>query len=84
MEEKNIREHFLEDFCEEIEDSNKYLDLSEEAEEAGMHGTAIALQMIAHEEMTHARFLRNELEHMHALPIEKHEKWEKLLKRFHK
>lgn len=78
---KHIVHELAEQFCEEIEDANKYLDLAAEADEDGMRGTAKALRMIAREEMTHAKFLRDDLRIMHHFDTEKEEKWEKLLSR---
>lgn len=81
MEEKSFMHKISERFCEEIEDANTYLNLADEATAASMPWTSKALRMIAHEEMTHARYLRDRLEEVGALHAEKEEKWDCLLKR---
>ena len=81
MEDKTLANHLQEQYCEEIEDANKYLDLAEKAEHDGWHLTARGLEMIAHEEMSHASFLRERLLEWGEYHIEKDEKWHHLLHR---
>ena len=81
MEDKTLAHRLREQFCEEIEDANEYLDLAEEAERDGWHLTANGLEMIAHEEMTHANFLRERLMEWGEYHAEKDEKWHHLLQR---
>ena len=81
MEDKTLTHRLREQFCEEIEDAHKYLDLAEEAERDGWHLTANGLEMIAHEEMTHASFLRERLKEWGEYHEEKDEKWHHLLHR---
>ena len=82
MEEKKHWKHELsEQFEEEIEDANKYLDLAEEAEEDKCYITANSLELIAHEEYSHAHFLRGRLEEWGMFTHEDKELWEKLERR---
>lgn len=55
------KEKLLEDFKDELEDSRKYAEMSDEADMSGCHHTAIGLWEMARDEYSHARFLRREL-----------------------
>ena len=79
MDEKHWKHKIQEQFCEEIEDAHEYLELAEEAEEDGCYQTAHGLELIAHEEMSHANFLREKLIELGMYHHEKDEKWHHLL-----
>jgi rubrerythrin len=81
MEDKSLTLRLREQFCEEIEDAHEYLDLAEEAERDGWHLTARGFKMIAHEEMSHANFLRERLLEWGEYPDGKDDKWHHLLHR---
>lgn len=79
---KEWKHKLLHDYYEEIDDANKYLKIAEEAEADMCYMTANALEMIAHEEMTHARYLRDKLDDWHIPHGEKESEWEALEKHF--
>ena len=55
------KEKLYDDFEDEVEDAEKYAEMSDEADMTGCHHTAIGLWEMAREEYSHARFLRREL-----------------------
>lgn len=57
----HIKREFQEDFLDEIEDCNKYLDMAAEAEAAKMDQLTQGLYAIAWDEYTHARFIHGYL-----------------------
>ena len=75
---KSWKHQLLEDYYEEIADANKYLKLSEEAEKESFYNTAKTLELMAHDEMTHARFLRDKLEEWGIPHSAKEAEWEEL------
>ena len=79
---KHWKHQLVEDYYDEIEDAHKYLKLAEEAEKDSCYVTANGLAMIAHEEMTHARFLRDKLEEWGIPHDAKEAEWEALEHRF--
>ena len=79
---KDWKHHLVEQYYEEIEDAHEYLKLAEEAEDDHCYITANGLEMIAHEEMTHARFLRDKLEEWDIPHGAKEAEWEKLERHF--
>lgn len=56
-----IQKIFKEDFADEINDCNKYCDMEKVAEECGHQHLAKGLQMMAHDEYTHAKFIHENL-----------------------
>ena len=79
---KHWKHRLVEDYYEEIEDAHKYLKLAEEAEEDSCYLTANTFEMIAHEEMSHARFLRGRLEEWDIPHGDKEEEWRSLERHF--
>lgn len=55
--EDSIKSTFKEDFSDEIDDCNKYIDLSKKAKEHGRNDLANDLSLIAWDEYTHAKCL---------------------------
>ncbi len=54
---KHIQEEFQNDFLDEIEDCNKYLDMAKDAENLKHDQLVQGLYAIAWDEYTHARFI---------------------------
>lgn len=79
---RDWKKKLVEEYEDEIEGAEKYLDLAKEAEEAECYITANAIELIAHEEFSHAKFLHGRLEEWGMLPREKEEAWEKLERKF--
>jgi rubrerythrin len=79
---KEWKHQLLNDYYKEINDSHHYLALAKEAEADMCYMTANALEMIAHEEMTHARYLRDKLDDWHIPHAEKEAEWEALERHF--
>jgi ferritin len=83
MEQHKAWKHkLLDDYYKEINDAHHYLDLAKEAESDSCYVTANTLEMMAHEEMTHARFIRGRLEEWDIPHWEKEEEWHALERRF--
>lgn len=79
---KSWKHQLLDDYYEEISDAHKYLKLSEDAEKESFYHTAQTLELMAHDEMTHARFLRDKLEEWGIPHAAKEEEWEALERHF--
>ena len=79
---KNWKLHLLEDYYEEMEDAHKYINLAEEAEKDDCYITANALEMLAHDEFTHAKWLRNKLEEWGIPHGNKEADWQSLERHF--
>lgn len=58
---EHLKEILMEKFCEELEDSEAYLELSKEAENHGELALAKGLEEMALDEVTHADFIRDSL-----------------------
>lgn len=57
----DIKKAFAEDFCDEVEDSNRYCDMAHAAETAGHKELAHGLYEMSHDEFTHAKFIHDNL-----------------------
>lgn len=80
--EKSFKHKLAEQYEEEIEGAYEYLDLAKEAEAEECYITANAIELIAHEEFSHARFIRGKLKDWDMLTEDMEEKWEKLERKF--
>lgn len=82
---KDIKEAFAEDFCDEVEDSNKYCDMAHAAEMEGHEELARGLYEMAHDEYTHAKFIHDNLVDWGYEFSEKESmKWHELKERVHR
>lgn len=59
MDHKELKRIYWERFRDEIEDAERYMNLSQEAEHLGKNKEALGLRELAREEYTHARFFRD-------------------------
>lgn len=58
---EKLKKIFKEDFCDEIKDSNKYMDMAMFAEQMGNEKLAKGLMEMSHDEYTHAKFIHYNL-----------------------
>lgn len=81
----DIKEAFKEDFCDEINDSNKYCDMANVAEMAGHEELARGLHEMSYDEYTHAKFIHDNLiDWGCSIPEEEMVKWHELKERIHR
>lgn len=85
MERKEIAQQLHQDFMEEMHDCNKYLDMAKEAESSNDPELMQGLYMMAHDEFTHAKFMRMCVVE-EGLPISEEDahKWKELEERVHR
>lgn len=82
---KDIKDAFKNDFCDEINDSNKYCDMAHAAEMEGHMDLARGLYAMAHDEYTHAKFIHNNLIDWGCeIPEKEMMKWHELKERIHR
>lgn len=80
-----IKDSFKEDFMDEIEDSNKYLDMAVAAEEMGHERLAKGLYLMAYDEYTHADFIHDNLVDWGCeIPEKEMMMWHELKERIHR
>lgn len=80
--EKNFKHKLADRYKEEVEDAHEYLLLAKDAEEAQCYITANAIELIAHEEYSHANFIRGRLEEWGMLSHDMDKEWEQLERKF--
>lgn len=79
---KDWKHRLVDDYYKEINDAHHYVELAKEAEADSCHVTANTLEMIAHEEMGHARYLRGKLDDWDIPHGEKEAEWHALERHF--
>lgn len=81
----DIKETFSEDFCDEIEDSNRYCDMADAAKDEGHEELAKGLYEMAYDEYTHAKFIYDHLIDWGCkIPENESMKWHELKERIHR
>lgn len=75
---RHWKHQLVEDYYDELEDVKKYQNLAKQAEEDSYYETARTLEVIAQEELTHAKFLRGKLEEWGIPHSAKESEWEEL------
>lgn len=82
---EDIKKAFKEDFCDEIDDSNKYCDMAHAAEMAGREELAKGLYEMSYDEYTHAKFIHDNLiDWGYEIPEKEMMKWHELKERIHR
>lgn len=78
-----ITENLYEEFPDEMEDANHYMDMSKSAYDMGHQELAYYLCEIAKDEFTHAKFIHHHLKESGVeISTEWHKEWEELENRF--
>ena len=81
----DIKNTFKEDFCDEINDCNKYCDMAMAAEREGNEHLEKGLYAMAHDEYTHAKFIHDMLVDWGCeIPEKEMMKWHELKERVHR
>lgn len=81
----DIKKAFKEDFCDEMDDSNKYCDMAHAAEMEGHEDLAKGLYLMSYDEYTHAKFIHDNLvDWGYEFPEKESMKWHELKERIHR
>lgn len=82
---EDIKKVFVEDFCDEMDDCNKYMDMAHAAQMEGHEELARGLYAMSHDEYTHAKFIHDHLvDWGYEFPEKEMMKWHELEERVHR